>query len=419
MTYQELIQRLFSINLFGGIKMGLTNCYQLQRLLNFPDHAFPTIHVAGTNGKGSVVTKIAKALQESGYRVGLYTSPHLCCFRERIRINQDMISESSVETILPHLFELTTEHAIPATFFELTTLLALTYFAREKVDVAVLETGLGGRLDATNIVSPLLSIITSISLDHTDILGSTEEAIAKEKAGIIKSGIPVIIGPKTPHRQLLDIAHANNSPCIKVHSPSPLFEEENKAIAHTALNHLKSSFKLPPEAIAKGLEAKQPCRFEVLQGSPAVILDVAHNPDGLQRLFQAIKKHFPEHSIRVLFGLSKGKDLDGCLTILRNNAAAFHIVEAPNGRGAAISELKARLANLGVEPSPIHTHSEIQKGIQNAVQAAKLHNQILLICGSFFIMSQARQALGIDEPRDEIDLNERHGPAKPSIEWNR
>ncbi len=414
MAYKELIQRLFSINLFGGMKLGLANCHHLQRLLNFPDQNFQTIHIAGTNGKGSVVTKIAAALQESGYRVGLYTSPHLSCFRERIRINQEMISESAVETILSHLFELTAKHAIPATFFELTTLLALSYFAKEKVDVAVLETGLGGRLDATNIISPLLSVITSISLDHTDILGSTEEAIAKEKAGIIKTGIPVIIGPKTPHQQLLEIAHANNSPCITVHASIPLFEEENKAIAHTALNYLNNHFKIPSEAIEKGLKAKQPCRFEVLQGSPTVILDVAHNPNGLHHLFQATQEHFPGQSIRVLFGLSKGKDLEGCLTILKNKAAAFHLVEAPNGRGAAINDLNKRLINFGVDSSLIQSHSEIQIGVKNAIQEAKLHNQILLICGSFFIMSQVRQALGIDEPYDEIDLNERHGQPRTS-----
>lgn len=409
MDYQALIRRLFSVNLFGGMKLGLTNCYQLQNLLNFPDKAFQTIHIAGTNGKGSVATKIAQTLQESGYRVGLYTSPHLSSFRERIRINQEMISKSAVESLLTHLFDLTATHDIPATFFELATLLALTYFAKEQVDVAVLETGLGGRLDATNIVSPLLSIITSISLDHTEILGSTEEAIAKEKAGIIKSGIPVIIGPRTPYRQLLEMACAKNSPCIKVQCPSSLFEDENKAIACTALNHLKNTFKLSSEALTKGLEARPPCRFEVLSGSPTVILDVAHNPDGLHRLFQSMHMHFPQKPVRALFGLSKGKDLDGCLKILKNHAAAFHLVEASNGRGAAIDDLKARLLQLGEESSHIHTHPTIEGGVHIATQTAKLHGQILLICGSFFIMSQARQALGIHEPHDEVDLNERHG----------
>ena len=183
MAYLDLIQHLLTVNLEAGIKLGLQNVERLQEILHYPDRSFTSIHVAGTNGKGSVCIKVARALEKAGYRTGLYTSPHISSFRERIRINGKMITEEAVESILPPLFKVIEEAGIPATFFEITTFLAFLYFAREKVDFAVLETGLGGRLDATNIVSPCLSVITSISLDHTEILGGSCEEIAHEKGG--------------------------------------------------------------------------------------------------------------------------------------------------------------------------------------------------------------------------------------------
>lgn len=196
--YQDLLKKLFAVNLHGGIKLGLKNIQQLNQLLGNPIAQFKSIHVAGTNGKGSVVTKIAKGLEEEGFRVGLYTSPHISCFRERIKINGRMIDEASVTSILERIFNVIEQEKIAATFFEITTALAFLYFAKQRVDFAVLETGLGGRLDATNIVTPLLSIITSISLEHVEQLGETIDAIASEKAGIIKPNIPVLIGPCVP-----------------------------------------------------------------------------------------------------------------------------------------------------------------------------------------------------------------------------
>ncbi len=159
MSYSEVIQKLFNLHLFGGVKLGLQNTQRLQQLLDFPDHSFSTIHVAGTNGKGSVSTKIASAFEHAGYRVGLYTSPHISSFRERIRVNSNMISEEAVQNLLLFLFKIIETEQIPATFFELTTFLAFLYFAQEKVEVAVLETGLGGRLDATNVVYPACPLL--------------------------------------------------------------------------------------------------------------------------------------------------------------------------------------------------------------------------------------------------------------------
>jgi dihydrofolate synthase/folylpolyglutamate synthase len=408
MAYADLIQRLFDVNLFGGVKLGLQNVQYLQQLLNYPDRAFTSIHVAGTNGKGSVSTKIAQAFELEGYRVGLYTSPHISCFRERIRINGKMISEKDIASLLSHLFKIIDSAQLPATFFELTTFLAFLYFAQEQVDIAVFEAGLGGRLDATNIIHPCLSIITSISLDHTEILGSTREAIALEKAGIIKEKVPVIIGPQVPLAPIQAIAKQKQSPCFQVAHTSPLFEEENRSISRQALEYLASDFNLSPQSIEKGLEGKQPCRFEVLKGSPPIILDVAHNPDGFQHLFQMIEHHYPGRSLRLLFGLSKSKDLKGCLQLIAAQGSQFHLVEASNGRGISVNDLYFSLQELSIESSRLSVHESIPTAVQQARQEALKQEQILVICGSFFIMGQARQALGFTESFDAIDLNERH-----------
>jgi dihydrofolate synthase / folylpolyglutamate synthase len=412
MSYSDLIAKLFNVNLFGGMKLGLQNVQRLQQLFQFPDRSFQVIHVAGTNGKGSVATKIALAFKHAGYRAGLYTSPHISCFRERIRINGTMIPEEAVESLLSILFEVVEIEQIPATFFELTTVLAFLYFAREQVDIAVLETGLGGRLDATNVVLPCLSIITSISLDHTDVLGNTREAIACEKGGIIKKNTPVIIGPHVPLELIQAIAMQHQSPCMQVQHTSPLFEEENRHIASAALESLANRFSLSPHAIEKGLGGKQPCRFEIFDGSPPILLDVAHNPDGLQHLFQMVKHYYAAQPLRILFGLSKNKDLKGCLKIIGEHGNGFHLVEAYNGRGASTNDLYKHLCDLGIEAKQVTTHESIGAALCQAQQEAYRRKEILVVCGSFFIMSEIRRTLGCNEPRDVNDLNERLWGAK-------
>lgn len=407
MTYSQLIQRLLQVNTSQGSKLGLHNMQRLQALLHFPDRCFASIHIGGTNGKGSVTTKIASAFTCAGYRVGLYTSPHLSCFRERIRVNDVMIPEEKVAKILAFLFALIEKEQIPATFFEITTCLAFLYFAEQQVDIAAVEVGLGGRLDSTNIITPCLSIITSISLDHTDILGNTLEAIAKEKGGIIKEKVPVVIGPRVPLALIQEIANSKQSPCFQVKKISPLFEEENQSIARAALEHLSSLFRLSPDAIEKGLKQKPPCRFEVIPGDPPIILDVAHNPDGLLHLFQTIAYQEPSRSIRLLFGLSKNKDVSACLHLMASRASHFHLVEATNGRGASVEELDSQLQRLQITPKQIFRHASIAEGTEQAQREARKDKQLLVICGSFFIMRDVRQALGFNEPQDVIDLNER------------
>lgn len=409
MSYCKSVKKLFQINVCGGVKLGLNNAKLLQQILLFPDHSFKSIHVAGTNGKGSVTTKIAKGFELAGYRVGLYTSPHISSFRERIRINGEMISEDKVESLLSELFQITEREFISATFFEITTFLAFLYFSLEKVDIAVIETGLGGRLDATNVITPILSVITSISLDHTEILGETIEKIAWEKGGIIKKGIPILIGPNVPFPIIQKMALENQSECLQVACSSSFFEKENRAIAKGALDFFSTPYSLSENVIEAALEARQPCRFEckMLPGPLTIILDVAHNPNGLQSLFIAIEEAYPKQAVRIVVGLSKNKDLAGCLRILAEKGTHLHLVEAENGRGAPTALLNAYLLAMFIEPKNFSCYSTIADGIRTAKEMAIKSNEILVVCGSFFIMSKARQFLGIVEPIDSMDLNEK------------
>ncbi|HRD55939.1 MAG TPA: Mur ligase family protein [Parachlamydiaceae bacterium] len=396
-SYETLLHKLFHINMTSSMKLGLKNSEALHQAFDFPSHSFESIHVAGSNGKGSVCIKIAKALELSGLKVGLYTSPHISSFRERIQINGTLISEEDVAKHLEAIFKLRESKNIPVTFFEITTLLALNYFKEQKIDIAVLETGLGGRLDATNIVTPKLSIITSISLDHTDILGHTLEEIAFEKAGIIKSSIPVVIGPKVPAAVVEKVALENKSLCIRVEGFFKSFEEENNAVARRALQQLK----IKEPFILEGLKKKQPCRFEIIKkADKTIILDVAHNPDGLTRLFKDIEEKFPAKKMHVILGLSQNKDISECVKVIRDKAEAFHLVVAKNGRGIALAELKKQFK----EKQHVFCHKSVDDAINSCLEQQE---ELLVICGTFFIMDDAKKAVGIQEPSDKIDMNER------------
>ncbi len=401
--YKTLLNKLFEINMHGGMKLGLNNIIHLNEALGNPAQDFKTIHVAGTNGKGSVVTKIARALEFEGYRVGLYTSPHISTFRERIKVNNQLIDEETTVELLQKIFNIVEKEKIPATFFEITTALALAYFAALNVDYAVLEAGLGGRLDATNIVLPELAIITSISLEHTEYLGHRLEEITKEKAGIIKPHIPILIGPCVPKQVVEPIALRQGSPLIQVTGHFLFYDEENNAIAKEALHYLG----IRKTSIDAGLKIRPPCRMELICQPPPVILDVGHNPDGLEHLFQAVKEQYPHISLRIVFGLSRNKDIEGCLNVLKKYGEYFHIVEASNGRGLGIVELHKKMLEQGFATTSIFQDASITNGIHKAMKAAKQQKQLLIICGTFFIMSEARATLGIYEPRDDYDINER------------
>ncbi len=342
-----------------------------------PDRQFRSVHIAGTNGKGSTAEKIAKGLESKFSKVGLFTSPHISTFRERIKINGKMISEDDVERILSQIIDL------PGTFFELTTLLAFLYFAENNVEYAVIETGLGGRLDATNIIHPDLSVITSISLEHTEFLGSTLEEIAAEKAGIIKPGVPVILGPSA--------LHISTPQAVQIKGKFSSVEEENRAIAKKALEQLSIS----PYLIMKALEARPCCRMEK-QGN--VILDVAHNPAALERYFCEDKRR----PLNVVCTLSKNKDLKRCLEIIANHAQCISLVTAPNGRSSTPEDLYAILVEIGFPSRNISIDSSISHAVTKASQKGNT-----AVIGTFFIMNEARKALGMMDETDSFDLNER------------
>lgn len=398
MTYEEVIGFLYKVNVSRAINPSLEHPLLLSQELGFPERAYPAIHIAGTNGKGSVSTKIARALQFSGLKVGLYTSPHLSTFRERMEVNGVMISEEEVCRGMDEILKASEKLGIKPTFFEMTTALCFAHFHRSKVDAAVIETGLGGRWDATNIVQPLLSVITSIDYDHQAILGDTLEAIALEKAGIIKPRTPVVIGSRADLQPIWRKALEREAPVTLVPKTRGDYDAENSAVARAALNLLSRRFPLSAQAIEEGLRLRPPCRLEKVGEA---ILDVAHNPDGFRRLFEALQNRFPNQPIRLVVGLSKDKDIKSCLKIAASKAKHIHLVKASSSRAADFEELSEELRSLGA--SHYSKAETISKGIADALTAGK--GELIVICGSFYIMAEARRALGIDLPEDSLDLN--------------
>jgi dihydrofolate synthase/folylpolyglutamate synthase len=388
------INRLFKASASQEIKRELNTALSFDRTLHFPTSSYLTIHIAGSNGKGSVATKIAKTLELSGYRVGLYTSPHLLSFQERIAINGVPISKAEAERGLEKIFEIEESLGLKASFFELMTFLAFDYFRDSPVDVAVIETGLGGKFDATNVIYPVLSIITSISCEHTSILGEEIEQIAAEKAGIIKENIPVIVGPKARCRSVYERAKEKSSPVIASKKISYFFDEENSAVAQLALEQLRPYFNIDSEALETGLSVRPACRFE-RRGD--VIFDVAHNPEAIFCLLQALHTFFPTSPLRFLVGFSKDKEYDRCLELIAQVATHMHFVQADSPRAATTGELQSSAQQGGT------CHSSIQEGVSEAYAEALANGEILVICGSFYIMAEAKNFLS-PQPLSETIL---------------
>ncbi|TMW60435.1 hypothetical protein Poli38472_000477 [Pythium oligandrum] len=431
-TYELLLQRLYQVNRFTAVKLGVENMKQLNAAFGDPTSRYDIVHVAGTNGKGSVSFKVAQALQRSGYRTGLFVSPHVSSFRERIQINGELISEAQVCEHLSEIFNISAQLRIPATFFEVTTMLAFRHFAKEQVDCVVLETGLGGRLDATNIVTPAVSVITSIGLDHTRILGNTIEEITCEKAGIIKPNVPVIIGPQAPRDILQQHADSNQAQLVQVPAESRFeddFNAENTAIARQVcvqLNELAHNgaphplvVDLESPRVTSALESRPPCRFQVLhivrpnstEKKVTIVLDVAHNLPAMEKLMQSLRRRFPTQVPRFVCGFSADKDINKVLqtiTSVYNHKSdsterihsRIHLVKANNPRAASLEEINLSLVKAGGEP--FNRISSIADGVDEAVAAARAstEDEVVVVCGSVFLMAEARQALGFKEPID-------------------
>ena len=362
MTYQETVEYLFnSTPVFEHIgasayKEGLETTHTLDEHFGHPHTHFLTIHIAGTNGKGSCSHTLAAILQAEGYKVGLYTSPHLIDFRERIKVNGKMISEQEVIDFVEQ--ERSFFEPLHPSFFELTTAMAFKHFAEQKVDIAIIEVGLGGRLDCTNIITPILSIITNISLDHTQFLGNTLGEIAAEKAGIIKQGVPVIIGEAVPETQKVFLAKAQTMDSLIVFAediPAVLssqtlsggerayetrffghikgelggnYQEKNANTVLTAAMHLYNKGVIKnTESIEKGFA--NVCemtglmgRWQTIQKQPLVICDTGHNAGGWKYLSQQIK-HTPCKQRRIVFGMVDDKDLHSVMGMLPDDAVYY------------------------------------------------------------------------------------------------
>ncbi|QJW90054.1 bifunctional folylpolyglutamate synthase/dihydrofolate synthase [Spirosoma taeanense] len=424
MQYPEAIDYLYSrLPVFHRIgpkalKPGLGNTLRLCEALGNPQHRFRSIHVAGTNGKGSTSHMLAAIYQSAGYRVGLYTSPHLKSFTERIRLNGQPIAEDEVAQFVVQHKDLI--EAVEPSFFEVTVVLAFDFFARQSVDVAIIEVGLGGRLDSTNVITPIASVITNIGLDHTDILGETLPQIAREKAGIIKPGIPVIISET--HPETADVfqegAQAAKAPLVFADQESHVADEgllkgvrriritrnngqtniieldltgayqlKNVVGALTTVAVLQALLPVPEEAQLIGLRSVVRStglkgRFQTLQEFPRVIADTAHNQPGISALLTTIYS-LPHANLRIVLGLVADKDRSKILGLLPPEAK-YYFCQAQTPRSLPAEILQAEAAVLGrIGESFSDVNSALAAALQNSSP-----EDLILITGSNYIIAE-------------------------------
>ncbi|MFY8189155.1 MAG: bifunctional folylpolyglutamate synthase/dihydrofolate synthase [Flavobacterium sp.] len=404
MNYQETVEWMFQqLPMFQQIgakayKNDLTNIINFSDYLHHPEKNFKTIHVAGTNGKGSTSSMLASIFKERGLKVGLYTSPHLKDYRERITINGVQIEEEFVvEFIEKNKPFLEKNHL---SFFEMSVGLAFDYFSAKNVDIAVIEVGLGGRLDATNIITPLLSIITSIGLDHQEFLGNTLEKIAFEKAGIIKHKIPVVIGETKPETLPVfqKIATANESELYLSEQQnfteyeSDLkgdYQKQNKQTVRTAIEVLnkKHHFQIEEHHIVNGfLNVRKNSglrgRWEILNTQPLVIADCAHNKHGLEAVIEQLNK-MNFHTIHFVLGFVKEKDLDSILPLFPKNGK-YYFTQPNNKRALDASILKEEAQKHGLIGN---CYATIEQALTTAKENAKT-NECVYIGGSTFVVAE-------------------------------
>jgi dihydrofolate synthase / folylpolyglutamate synthase len=396
--YSRRLDDLFKLEFFG-MKLGLDNIHALLDALDNPHRKFKSIHIAGTNGKGSTAAMLAAIHQASGQMTGLYTSPHLVDFRERIRIDGEMITEEEVASFLERIWPNVEE--LRATFFEVTTAMAFDHFARHNVDIAIVETGLGGRLDATNVLEkPLATVVTSIGFDHMQQLGPTLESIASEKAGIFKSNVPAIVNTTNEVRHIFkDRANSLNAPFTFVRNfrlpvllrdlTPTLNGEHQRQNLRTVLATLEAiNFNAPIETIRNGIYNTTKltglrARLELitLPQHPGVqiILDVGHNEDALMR----VRDCFLKSSVRptVVFGIMKDKDVRRAFEILKEFASKLICVQAETQRALPSSDLHEAANSLGI---PSRNGGSVTAGVEIALNSA-IPGDTILISGSHYV----------------------------------
>lgn len=404
MDYHEILDWLFSqLPMYqkqgaSAYRKDLYNTILLSDYLGNPEKEIKTIHIAGTNGKGSTSSMISSVLQEAGYKVGLYTSPHLKDFRERIKINGKKISKKFVcEFVLEHkpFFENNN-----LSFFEMTVGLAFDYFKKQKVDVAVIEVGMGGRLDSTNIISPLVSVITNIGLDHTQFLGNSLAEIASEKAGIIKPNIPVVIGEYTPETKKIFTEKAQTTKS-KIYFASDLISENPKSDLigkyqqknkKTVLQTLKilqkeNHFNISEKNIKNGLlnvvkNTGLLGRWQILQENPKIICDAAHNKHGLEIILAEIQKEKFD-KLHIVFGAVNDKDLDSVLPLFPKNAIYYFCKpNVPRGLETDILQEKAKTFSLNGK-----SYSSVKNALRSAKKKAS-ETDLIFVGGSTFVVAE-------------------------------
>ncbi len=442
MDYTQALDFVYSFTNFEVTPAGaytsktfdLTRMERLLAALGSPQRLFRSVHIAGTKGKGSTAAMTESILRAAGHNTGLYTSPHLHTFRERIRVAGEMISEEEVAAGVSRITPIAEQ--IPSlTTFEVMTALAFHYFAAREVDIAVLEVGLGGRLDATNVVTPLVSAITSISYDHTAILGDTLTEIASEKAGIIKPGIPVVSCPQEDEaREVIErVAKERQAPLVAV-APDlafrlsgvkhqiilddqsldsqtflwmtvrdaklrlvtvqlPLLGQHQLINAATTLAIVmvlrEQGIQIPEDAIVRGLEQVQwQGRFEILAREPYVVVDGAHNPESAQRLVDTLRDYFPAAGIHLIFGASNDKDVDRMFGQLLPHVSSLVLTRSHNPRAADPRRLVELAQRYNVETS-------VAPDLKTALAEARTHaaeNDVICVTGSLFVVADARRA---------------------------
>ncbi len=419
----QILEKLFSLHRFG-IKPGLERTEMLLAILGNPHQLFPSVHVAGTNGKGSTCSFIAASLAAGGYKVGLYTSPHIHRFNERIRINgHEIDNESIIRLAKPLLAEAEKQHT---TFFEITTAMAFAYFAEQQVDIAIIETGLGGRLDSTNVLSPLVSVITSIDFDHTQFLGMTLKTIAGEKAGVIKKDTPIVISE--PRQELRDIfsakaesvhspitfvqdkysakileMHADFSMEVQITSPEKTYERltsslagkhqlQNMLAAIETLTLLSPSFPITEHALRNGFEHVAKFsgirgRIQLLASNPPLVIDVGHNPACLRQLIATLSlSGYGPVRWHVVFGAMADKDIHEMLGILAPITKHLYAATIDYERAMPAADIAPKAHHFGL---PVSEYVDVR----SAVQAARASKEEVLIVGSFFLADEALSAL--------------------------
>lgn len=376
-------------------KPGLERMYALSQYLGAPEETFPSIHIAGTNGKGSTAHLMAAVLQSAGFRVGLYTSPHLVDFRERIKINGKLISKSfTVEWVEKHRKFLEVNGF---SFFEMTVGLAFDYFAATHVDIAVIEVGLGGRLDATNIIHPLLSVVTNIGMDHTHILGPTLPEIAREKAGIIKPEVPVVIGQTQPEIQALfrEIALKQQAPiCFADQFPKYPWETDlggpyqmyNLQTAAIALAQLPKDFQPTQSQIDQGFRQVQPLtqfqgRWQLVKEHPRVIADVSHNKEGLALAIKGLEKQ-SYGILHLVLGFVQEKNIAELLELFPSNAQ-FYFCEPQIDRAFSVKNLRSM--NHGERKC--YYFNRVKEAYQFALESADPED-LIYVGGSTFVVAE-------------------------------